>query len=245
MISKATSKFINSLQLKKYRQEYRKFIVEGKKSIQELLKSDFSISELYLSNDAAEGVLTKSVKTHVVSKKEIERISTLKSNNFGVAVVEMRPEDLKPLSSDQIYVALDNIQDPGNLGTIIRACDWYGIGTIICSKDTVDCYNPKVVGATMGGIFRVNIKYVNLKEELGNIDMPVYGAILGGVNLHEKKSLAPGVLLMGNESKGVSEELRSLCSTELQIPSYGQAESLNVAMATTILLDNFKRLSLG
>ncbi len=245
MISKATSKFINSLQLKKYRQEYRKFIVEGKKSIEELLKSNLKISELYISTEASQDFSINGIQAHVVSKKDLEKISSLKSNNFGLAVVAIPSEELQPLSNNQIYVALDNIQDPGNLGTIIRACDWYGVDTLICSKDTVDCYNPKVVGATMGGIFRVNVKYVNLREVLTTIKIPVYGAVLGGVNLHEKKSLDPGVLLMGNESKGLSDELRSLCTSKIQIPSYGHAESLNVAMATTILLDNFKRLEIS
>lgn len=245
MISKATSKFINSLQLKKYRYEHKKFCIEGKKNIEELLQSDFKIEKLYLTEEAFSSVVISDDRkdcVEITTQNQIEKCSSYKSNNFGIAIVHIPSGDIGPSEGDGFIVALDFIQDPGNLGTIIRACDWYGVKSIICSKNTVDCYSSKVVSSTMGAIFRVQIQYLDLEEYFEKSELPVYGAVLGGNNLHEQSSIDKGILLMGNESNGVSSELRNYCTEQFEIPRFGQTESLNVAMATTIFLDNFSRI---
>jgi len=242
MLSKGSLKFINSLHIKKYRQQHNLFTVEGKKNILELLKSDFIIQSVYVTEEE-KGMIPSDIKeVTVCSQSEIEKASFFKTNSFGIAIVEIPTVSKEDRVEDWI-LALDQVKDPGNLGTIVRAADWYGIKTILCSKDCVDFYNPKVIAATMGSFSRVKVHYVDLVNELGTTNKPIYGAVLGGENIHATSVLEKGVLVMGNESNGVSEEVQSLCTKSLMIPSFGETESLNVAMATSILLDNLKRIN--
>lgn len=232
-ITKNQLKLIRSLQQKKYRKENKLFIVEGVKNIEELLKSDFNIHSLYATSDWQGNYTNKTS----ISKKELSQISTLSTPDRVLALVHF-PNPNKNTNTN-LTLVLDSINDPGNLGTIIRTADWFGVSQIICSENSVDCYNPKVVQATKGSIFRVNVSYTNLKEYLSENKMPVYGATLKGVNLRDSK-LQDGVILMGSESHGISNELMEFVTHEISIPKFGGAESLNVAIATSIILNEFK-----
>ncbi len=241
-LSKQKQKYIQSLHNKKYRKQFGEFLVEGEKSIGELLNSDFHISELFLSAKASLQIFA-SVSPVLCSEEEIEKVSTFRSNNFGVAVVKMR-EDISPVPGENPWVlALDEIHDPGNLGTIIRIADWYGIQQIVCSENTVDFYNPKVISSTMGSFTRVACHYVNLNSWLEEVSMPVYGAVLNGSDIHQLNDIEPGVLVIGSESHGLSPEIERLLNRKLTIPAFGRAESLNAGVAAGILLDNLKRIS--
>jgi TrmH family RNA methyltransferase len=241
-LSKQKQKYIQSLHNKKYRKQFGVFLVEGEKSISELLASDFQIEDLFLSEIAVAGY-TGSLKCHICSETDIEKVSTFRSNNYGVAVVHMKENSDCITDSDEWVLALDRINDPGNLGTIIRIADWYGIRQIICSEDTVECYNPKTINSTMGSFTRVNCFYTDIKKYLTGSEKPVYGADLEGVNIHDVKQLDPGILLIGSESHGISSELQELLTHKLTIPAFGKVESLNAGVAAGILLDNLKRIS--
>lgn len=246
MISKRNSKFINSLHIKKYRNQHHAFSVEGGKNICEVLNSELKVQQLFLTENAFEElkpiIHSKRIDTEICTIMEIEKSSYFQTNNFGLAVVNQPNVDQPELLEGKLYLALENVKDPGNLGTILRAADWYGITDVFCSEQCVDFYNPKVISSTMGSFTRINVHYVNLEDFLGEIDVPVYGAALGGGNIHEKGALKPGVLIMGNESNGMSDKMKKQCDHLLMIPQFGNAESLNVAMATTVLLDNLQRL---
>jgi len=242
MFTKKISSLIRQLQEKKYRAEYKQFLVEGEKNLEELLKSDFVIHTLLITEDFFnnnQSILKNISKFEVVSQKDIENIGTLESNNAGLAIVEQK-ENILPTIENEVVLTLDNIRDPGNLGTIVRIADWYGIKKIIASESTVDFYNPKVVASSMGSFTRVSISYTVLSDFLKNNNLPVLGAVLNGENVHEVQFPKNGILLMGNESHGISPELLSLVNQKITIPSFGQAESLNVAIATAIILDNWK-----
>ena len=247
MISKRNSKFINSLHIKKYRTQHRAFSIEGEKNIGEILNSTLKIQQLFLTQSAFDGVeglvKDKNIEIEICTVTELEKVSFFQSNNFGIAVVDQPEPQKLDLTEGKMYLALENVKDPGNLGTILRGADWYGITDVICSKHCVDVFNPKVIASTMGSFIRVNVHYVELEEVLEQTKLPIYGAVLGGQNLHEIEKLPSGILIMGNESKGMSDELKEKCDKLLMIPAFGGAESLNVAMATTVLLDNLKRLS--
>lgn len=251
-ISKAQIKLIRSLQHKKYRDESGLFVAEGEKCIEELRKA----FELVLMVESRESRDERREKTVVASQTEIEQMSGLRTPQ-GVIAVFRKPEaqqiaDCKLLNSN-LTLALDGIQDPGNLGTIIRTCDWFGVKEILCSLDTADCYNPKVVQATMGGLARVRIRYVNLVEWLEGIrnqesGVPIYGTLLEGRNMYEEGAIPSkegGVIVMGNEGNGISAEVRKYITHPLRIPAYKEAsdtiESLNVAIATAIVLAEFRR----
>ena len=251
-ISKAQIKLIRSLQHKKYRDESGLFVAEGEKCIEELRKA----FELVLMVESRESRDEGREKTVVASQTEIEQMSGLRTPQ-GVIAVFRKPEaqqiaDCKLLNSN-LTLALDGIQDPGNLGTIIRTCDWFGVKEILCSLDTADCYNPKVVQATMGGLARVRIRYVNLVEWLEGIrnqesGVPIYGTLLEGRNMYEEGAIPSkegGVIVMGNEGNGISAEVRKYITHPLRIPAYKEAsdtiESLNVAIATAIVLAEFRR----
>lgn len=239
MITANQKKFVKSLAQKKFRTEYNCFVVEGEKLVHELIDSDFEIEVMYALKDWIEE--NQHDKAEEVSAKELASISLLKTPNQVLAVVKQKKEPL-PNTINSFSIVLDKIQDPGNLGTIIRTADWFGIKTIICSDDSVDVYNPKVIQATMGSIFRVNVYYTCLKEYLSNISLKVYGATLNGKNLCEQKlDKDNSVLLMGNESKGISEDIMPLVTNQVLIPKKGKAESLNVAVATSILCYEFAK----
>ena len=238
MLSKSQIKLITSLKQKKYRQQHGFFVVEGVKTITELLQSNLELQKLYATAsfniDAKDEV--------IISDSDLKRISFLTTPNKALAIFKI-PEP-KPIDNSGLIVALDSIRDPGNLGTIIRLCDWFGVKELICSKETVDCFNPKVIQATMGSITRVNVSYMNLVPFLGGIETPVFGAFMEGENVYHKTLPKTGVLVMGNEANGVSKEVEAVITEKISIPRFGDlqaAESLNVATATAILLSEFSR----
>ncbi|OOG77810.1 RNA methyltransferase [Algoriphagus sp. A40] len=246
MLSKNTVKFIKSLHQKKYRIEFGQFFVEGEKSVLEVLQSDFLV-DLVLVTEAFEnknfGVL-KSFKGELirVTQNQLEQLGQFQSNDSALAVVRMKPNTPFLPENDELIIALDDVRDPGNLGTIIRVADWYGIQKLVFSPQTAEFYNPKVIQSTMGSFTRVKFFYEELESVLGRWKRPVYGAFLDGTIIHKLQNPAPGILLMGNESKGISPEMEKFVSKKVTIPGFGKAESLNVAIATAILCDNFKRL---
>ena len=238
MLSKSQIKLITSLKQKKYRQQYGFFVVEGVKTIRELLQSNLELQKLYATAsfniDAKDEV--------IISDSDLKRISFLTTPNKALAIFKI-PEP-KPIDNSGLIVALDSIRDPGNLGTIIRLCDWFGVKELICSKETVDCFNPKVIQATMGSITRVNVSYMNLVPFLRGIETSVFGAFMEGENVYHKTLPKTGVLVMGNEANGVSKEVEAVITEKMSIPRFGDlqaTESLNVATATAILLSEFSR----
>ncbi|MFV0564970.1 MAG: TrmH family RNA methyltransferase [Flavobacteriaceae bacterium] len=238
MLSKNQIKLITSLKHKKFRQQHGLFVAEGKKTITELLRSVLKLNTLYTTEP-----FKSNAKTEVlISEKDLARISFLKTPNTALAVFEI-PQP-KPIDCNSLIVALDDVRDPGNLGTIIRLCDWFGIAHLVCSPNTADCYNPKVVQASMGSITRVNIVYANLAHFLKETNKPVYGAFMDGENIYGTNLPKEGILVMGNEANGISKTIEALVNHRVSIPRFGllqQTESLNVATATAILLSEFKR----
>lgn len=239
MVGKSQIKFIKSLQQKKYRTQYQMFVVEGIKSVRELLASDYGEHLIYSTDlNLFEG---SGIKVAQISPHELSQLSGLKSPNKVIGVFHI-PGPTEVCFKDWV-VAMDGVRDPGNMGTIIRLCDWFGIRHLLCSKDCVDCYNPKVLQATMGSIARVNIRYTSLKEVLGETGVPVYGATLEGEEVYKVPLPKAGILVMGSEANGISDELVSLLSARISIPQFGPktTESLNVATATAILLNEIRR----
>ncbi|MDA9628114.1 RNA methyltransferase [Flavobacteriaceae bacterium] len=237
-LSNNHQKLITSLSQKKYRQKHQLFIAEGVKVIEEFLKSSYEV-EILFSTDSYFSFLDCFVQ---VTNQELKKISSLKTPNKVLALFKIPSE--KKVNSSGLIVALDTINDPGNLGTIIRLCDWFGVEQLVCSKETVDCYNTKVVQASMGSLTRVSTSYLNLPEYLKTVSIPIYIADMNGVNIHKTKLPASAVLVMGNEANGISDTLKNLISNKISIPRYGdsmQVESLNVATATAILLNEFRR----
>lgn len=234
-LSKNKAKWVRSLHLSKNRKAEGVFIVEGEKMILELMESNFEVIALFsISEDLLNSV---SYPGFMVSESELAQISTLKSPNHSLAVVK-QPSMQSTLDEDSILV-LDGIQDPGNMGTIIRTADWFGIKSILCSMDTVDCFNPKVVQATMGSIFRVSIVYGDIIQEIQKHPRTTYGALLHGVRLSECVVEKPYYLILGNEGNGISPEVISHITKPVTIPGYGGSESLNVGVANGILLHHF------
>lgn len=242
MLSKSRITLITSLKQKKYRMQHRLFVVEGIKTINEFLNSSYQLEHLYAISEfsnVSEGLQT------LVSEAELKRISFLKNTNSALALFWMH--DSEVIDNSKLIVALDNVRDPGNLGTIIRLCDWFGVTDLICNSETVDCYNPKVIQATMGSLTRVNTTYLNLEKYLldNNNDYPVYGTFMSGKNLYTTNSVVDkGILVLGNEANGISATIEKMVTTKITIPKFGavqKTESLNVAMATSILLSEFKR----
>lgn len=239
-LSKNRIKFIRSLQIKKFRDESNLFVVEGEKMVRELaaLKPESIDSIYYTAAFDASGIADKNYFSELISDKELEQISGLKSPNKAFALC--KKWDTALLESD-FSLVLDSVQDPGNMGTLIRLADWYGVSQLICSSDTADCFNPKVVQATMGSLFRVNVHYCDLNSFLNSIDLPVYGALLEGENVYQKSLEPKGLLVLGNEGKGISAAIQKHITNPLTIPRIGQAESLNVSVAGAILLSEFMR----
>tara|TARA_B110000914_G_scaffold98177_1_gene86363 strand:- start:857 stop:1576 length:720 start_codon:yes stop_codon:yes gene_type:complete len=237
-LSKNHLKLITSLSQKKYRHKYKLFIVEGIKVVQEFLNSSYEL-EILFSTESSFSYLDSFIE---VSEQELKKISSLKTPNKVIALFKIPVQ--KNSSSSGLIVALDAINDPGNLGTIIRLCDWFGIDQLLCSKETVDCYNTKVVQSSMGSLTRVAISYIDLKEYLTSVSIPVFIADMDGDNIYEMKPPTSAVLVMGNEANGISNSIKQIVSTKITIPRYGNSqltESLNVATATAILLSEFRR----
>lgn len=245
MISKNTLKFIKSLQQKKFRKQENAFFVEGAKNVTELLQSDFEVKQLLYTEKFYEKhsslVDRFSGQNFLVSQKNLESAGAFKTNDEALAVASIKENHSFEVKEGELAVALDDVRDPGNLGTIIRIADWYGINKLIFSEQTADLYNPKVLHASMGSFTRIQFFYTSLKEYLPQQKQKVYGAFLDGENIHQSVLKAEGIILMGNESNGISPELSPLVDCKLTIPRFGSAESLNVAIATAVICDNFKR----
>jgi TrmH family RNA methyltransferase len=240
MVSKNQIKLITSLQQKKYRTSNKLFFAEGVKVIQELLDSNFELEHLYSTQNDFEDVLPS--KKSLILEADLKKISALATANSCLAVFKIPLE--KKIKESGLIVALDSIRDPGNLGTILRLCDWFGVKEIVCSKETVDLYNPKVVQATMGSIARVNMSYIDLNSFIAATNLPVFGTFMDGVNIYKTTLPQEGIVVMGNEANGISKELEKLIKNKLSIPRFGEiqkTESLNVATATAIILSEFRR----
>ncbi len=221
------------------------FLVEGLKSVNEFIQSAYTIEAIYHTPAIAPKLLKLShkINTIEISLTILQKISSLKSPADVIAVVKMPYWPvLKPVSlKNKFTLVLDGLQDPGNMGTIIRTADWFGITDIICSEDTVDVYNPKVVQATMGSLARVNVHYMDLANLLSIADIPVYGALLDGADIYDTTFGTEGLIVVGNEGNGLRPEIIKLVSTAVTIPRIGAAESLNVAIATAIFCSEINR----
>lgn len=248
MLSKAQISLITSLQNKKYRKQHGLFIVEGIKSVQEFISSSYQVESIFYTDDANTkvGKISHNIKSHELTETEFQKISTLKSPQGILALVKLpKQQQIKVNDLRNCYnIVLDDVQDPGNLGTIIRTAEWFGIKHIICSIGTVDAYNPKVVQATMGSLSRVQIYYVDLHEFISSTDLPVYGALLNGQSIYQTEWGAEGLIVMGNEGNGISTAILALIDRAVTIPRIGQAESLNVAIATTVFCSEIARQQL-
>ncbi|HLP56104.1 MAG TPA: RNA methyltransferase [Fluviicola sp.] len=240
-ISKARIKWIRSLQQKKVREQEDVFVVEGEKMVLEGLACQLPVIALVAHKNEL-SLIPEPFRAIALSADttEMEQLSGLKTPNKLVAVFKRQPVST---ANGSFELALDSIQDPGNMGTILRLADWFGIDRIVCSRETVDCYNPKVVQASMGAIFRIQVVYTDLHKYLSKSKRPVYGALLNGENYSSVSYKPDGILLMGNEGNGISEQLIPLITQAVTIPRFGAAESLNVATATAILLAEARRNS--
>ena len=240
MVSKNQIKLISSLHQKKFRQFNQLFIAEGVKVIQELLDASFEVEHIYVTSPIFTELSAN--KFSLISDDELKKMSALTVPNNCLAVFKMPVQ--KPVVLEGLILALDSIRDPGNLGTIIRICDWFGIRQIICSPDTVDLYNPKVIQATMGSIARVNCIYTELLPVLTQTDLPIFGTFMDGENIYKSDLADQGIIVMGNEANGISAAVESFVKSRIAIPRFGdlqQTESLNVATATAIILSEFRR----
>lgn len=245
MLSKARIKFIKSLQLKKYRKQEQCFVVEGGKSVQEVLKSDFKIEQLFVTEEFQQAN-SKAVKANVgemiiVKPTELAGLGEYSTNDAALAVVKMKPNHPPTAMKNTFSLMLDDIRDPGNLGTIIRTADWYGIKNIIVSEETADVYNGKVIQSSMGSFIRVNIFYTHLEQYLTNNTLPVFGTFLDGENAHKINFGTEGIIVIGNEANGISKEVERFVTRRITIPRFGQAESLNAAIATAVICDSIRR----
>ena len=240
MISKAQIKFINSLGQKKYRKQHQLFIAETHKIISELFKSHYKIHSIFATKEWVHENKTlleriSPSETTTISPRELQKISQLNTPNQVLALVHVPPTKNKGISD--ITLMLDAIRDPGNIGTILRIADWFGIGQVTCSEDCVDVYNPKAVQSSMGSIFRVNVHYSNLVDTIkGNPHVNFYASALEGKPLRKTIWKMPVGIIIGNESHGISRGIMELVGTKTTIEKNGQAESLNAATATSIIL---------
>lgn len=240
MVSKNQIKLITSLQQKKYRIENQLFIAEGVKVIQELLLSNFELKHLFETAVIFEEI-DVSKKTSI-SEQDMKRITALSSPSSCLAIFKIPNEPI--IETKGLIVALDDIRDPGNLGTIIRLCDWFGVTQLLCSPETVDVYNPKVIQASMGSIARVSVNYVNLNVFISKSKLPVFGTFMDGKNLYKEGLPQEAIVVFGNEANGISAELEQCITNRITIPRFGaiqKTESLNVATATAIFLSEFRR----
>lgn len=245
MITKNQIKYINSLQQKKFRLEHQSFVVEGAKSVIELLKSDFEIELLFVTKSFFEENKTRlqnlSIQPELTDANELEKAGSFSSNNAALAVVKTKGNTELLVGDSEFALILDDIRDPGNLGTIIRIADWYGITKIICSTTTVDVYNPKVISSTMGSFTRISLYYTDLEVFVKNQNENIYGTLLDGENIHQTKFTTSGYIIIGNEANGITEEITKLITHKITIPRFGGAESLNAGIATAVVLDNVFR----
>lgn len=240
MVSKNQIKLITGLQQKKYRNEHQLFLAEGVKVIQELLQSNIVLDHLFETESIFEAVPT--AQKTLIKEADMKRMSALNTPSSCLAVFHIPVP--KPIDFKGLIVALDDIRDPGNLGTIIRLCDWFGVTQLLCSKETVDLYNPKVIQATMGSVSRVQVNYVDLATFISETTLPVFGTFMDGKNIYKESLPSEGILIFGNEANGISPALEQKIKNRIAIPRFGnlqQTESLNVATATAIFLSEFRR----
>ena len=266
MLTKNQAKFISGLKLKKNREEHGLFIAEGVKIVNDILHSGIKVKQIFSSKNFQLDIFNYQIEVVRIKESELKKISALQTPNEVLAVCEMPKHQLKADElRGKLSLVLDTVQDPGNLGTIIRIADWFGIENIICSLDTVEVYNPKVIQATMGSISRVRVFYTELSAFLEDLEkstkyqvpstktsakinkqvggkLRLYGAVLDGDNIYTKVSVREGLIVMGNESKGISENILPFITDKIAVPNYGKgAESLNVAIATAVIAAEFKR----
>lgn len=239
MVVKSQLKYIKSLQQKKYRIQHKRFVAEGLKTVRELLRAGWKVELLLATETALEEDLGSAAQ--MISQRQMSQVSSFKTPSQVLGVFEVSTAGEVDFSD--WVVALDKVRDPGNLGTIIRLCDWFGIPHLVCSADTVDAFNPKVLQATMGSIARVNIVYTDLPEFLGTVPVPVFGTFMDGNPVYKTELPSAGIMVMGNEANGISQEVSKLIQERISIPQYGMAsaESLNVATATAIFLNEIRR----
>jgi TrmH family RNA methyltransferase len=244
MVSKAKIKYLKSLQVKKYRKQEQSFVVEGAKSVQELLGSTFETvwvaSTATFLQSHAKLLSDKKIEIVEASPNELSQLGSFQTNDAAIAVARIKQNAL-PKWHDEFGLILDDLRDPGNVGTIIRTADWYGIRNIIASEETADFYNPKTISATMGSFCRVNVFYTRLNEFLSQNNLPVYGAFMNGSDVHQTDFGKSGLVVIGNESNGISAEVSRFVQQRITIPRIGGAESLNAGIATGIILDNIFR----
>jgi TrmH family RNA methyltransferase len=242
MLSKSQIKLITSLKQKKYRLQHQLFVAEGKKTITELINSKIKLYQLFTTTL---GFDVPDVLQTTITPEELNKISFLKTPNVALAVFIIPIPQL--IHYNNLIIGLDNVRDPGNLGTIIRLCDWFGVIDLVCNLETVDCFNPKVIQATMGSIARVNVTYLDLEHFLSSQKSPqIFGAFMDGETIYNMKLPNSGILVLGNEANGISKQVESQITQRISIPRFGElkaTESLNVANATAIVLSEFKRRS--
>jgi TrmH family RNA methyltransferase len=246
-LTKNEIKFVKSLQIKKYRDNHQRFVVEGEKLISELLsQSTYKIDTLFHTADYSLTSQHSGINHVEISSKDLERISSLKSPNKVLATVKINARNAVDMHADALILLLDNVKDPGNLGTIIRTAEWFGVTHIVASEQSVDVYNPKTIQSSMGAFYHVNFSYANLNiliPTLKEKDYVIAGASLTGSSIYETKLAKKTALIMGSESHGISDQILKLVDQELLIPKIGQSESLNVGIATGIFLAEYYRQS--
>ncbi|BDC99757.1 RNA methyltransferase [Persicobacter psychrovividus] len=245
-LSKRISKLIKSLQIKKYRKQEHSFFVEGAKNTEEILSTGYKVTVLvgtadYLDSIAELIAKHPEMEVFVADEKQLGALGTFATNNAAIAVAEQKDFEQPSLDEQEFALVLDDVRDPGNLGTIIRIADWYGIKKIIASPNTADFHNPKVLNASMGSFSRVSIHYTALPEFLAAQQAPIYGALLEGDNIYNERFDQGGFVIMGNESIGISDAVKPFITHQIHIPRIGGAESLNVAIATAVICDNIRR----
>jgi TrmH family RNA methyltransferase len=237
MLSKNQLKLVRSLELKKNRKKEGLFVAEGPKVVGDLLRAGYRARLVFSTTERPNAIQ--------ITDDELRKLSFLQHPQEVLAVFEIPQSQQLTANSQKLSIALDGIQDPGNLGTIIRIADWFGIDTIYCSEETADCYNPKVVQATMGSLAHINIVYTDLEALLRQYDGPIYGTLLDGNDIYQQELSSEGIIVMGNEGNGISPAIRQLVTHKLLIPNYNPssetAESLNVAIATAITCAEFRR----
>ena len=236
-LSKNKIKWIRSLALKKNREKEALFIIEGEKMVEEIIQLYPDRIEFVISNDES---FDKFESVFFANDRDFKQISSFKTPNKLIAIVKIIEN--KSIISKGLVLMLDGIQDPGNMGTILRSADWFNVKSIICSKTCVDIYNPKVIQASMGAIFRMNVQYKDLAGFIEETKLPVYGALLEGENVYTTTLNPSAILILGNEGNGISDEVQQLIDHPIHIPRFGKSESLNVAVATGILLSEFGRI---
>jgi TrmH family RNA methyltransferase len=249
MLTNKQIKLINSLHSKKGRKENDLFLVEGEKSLFELVKSDFVI-EFFVINESQSDVINQislqsKAPIYSLDAESIQKLSTLVTNSFGLAVVQQKSFSSFQLKENYTII-LDGIRDPGNLGTIIRICDWYGFKQLVLSDDCTEFYNPKVIMSSMGSFSRIEFTYVDLVVFFkAHPSVKKIGAVLNGENIHQYKFPDNGFIILGNESNGIREDVLELLDERITIPSFGEAESLNAGISTAIIADNLRRFILS